>query len=453
MKNNTLINNLTEGSVTKQLIAFSIPFVLSNALQSIYNIVDMVVVGQFVGSTGLSAVSIGGQLVWLLACLGIGYGSGGQIYISQQVGAGDHEGVRRTIGTVFTSTMLFAVLFTIIGVALHTTLLDLLNTPSEAMADAVDYLIICSGGMIFVYGYNVVSAILRGMGDSKRPLLFIGIASVTNLILDLVFVAGLGMGAAGAAWATILGQALSFIVSLIYLYHHREQFGFDFKPRSFAIDPNTFKSLSKLGLPLAVQTSAINISMLFVSAYINAYGLVYSAVYGIGSKLHSIMLIVTNALNASGATMMGQNLGAGKPERVKKIFHMVNLICIVFCAIVSVILLIFPEQVFRLFTSDAEVLSMAPRYMVVTVVMFLGFATMSAGLALVNGVGNGMLSLVIALLDGVVARIALSLLLGITFNMGAWGFFWGNSLAGFVSVILGNFYYFSGLWKKRKLMV
>lgn len=453
MENKTLIRDLTQGPVTSQLISFSIPFVLSNALQTIYNLVDMVVVGQFVGSAGLSAVSIGGQLVWLLCCLGIGYASGGQIYISQQVGAGDREGVRRTIGTVFTTTVILGILFSIVGMAFHKQLLGLLNTPEEAMADARRYMVICSAGLVFVYGYNVVSAVLRGMGDSKRPLLFIGIASIVNLLMDLVFVAGLGLGAAGAALATIIGQGLSFVISVIYLYHRRESFGFDFKPRSFLITPQTFKSLSKLGLPLAVQTSAINISMLFVNAFVNDYGLVYSAVYAIGSKLHSIMLIITNALNASGSTMMAQNLGAGKVDRVKKVYHSVELICMLFWVLVCAVCLLLPEQIFRLFTTDAEVLAMAPRYMVVTAVMFLGFAMMTAGLALVNGIGNGSLSLIIALLDGVVARIALSLFLGLVCDMGAWGFFWGNSLAGFVSVIMGSVYFYSGLWKKRKLMV
>lgn len=453
MENNTLIHNLTEGPVVRQLVSFAIPFVLSNALQSFYSLVDMVVVGQFVGSAGLSAVSIGSQLVWLLSCLGIGYASGGQIYISQQVGAGDHAGIQRTIGTLFTSTLIFGLLFTVVGIVFHSSRLNLLNTPEAAMQDAIDYMIICSAGMVFVYGYNAVSAILRGMGDSKRPLLFVGIASVVNLVLDLVLVALFDMGAAGAALATIIGQGLSFVVSMIYLYHRRDSFGFDFKLRSFAIDGPAFKALSKLGLPLAVQTTAINVSMLFVNACVNGYGLVYSAVYGIGSKLHSIMLIVTNALSASGSTMMGQNLGAGKPERVKKVFHVVNLICMGFWVVVSVVCMCFPEQIFRLFTADAEVLAMAPRYMVTTVVMFLGFAAMCAGIALVNGIGNGSLSLVIALLDGVVARVALSMFMGIVLNMGAWGYFWGNSLAGFVSVLMGNFYFFSGLWKKRKLMV
>lgn len=448
-----MINDLTTGNVGRELLKFSFPFMLSNALQTVYNLVDMVVVGQFVGSAGLTAVSIGGQLTWLLCCLAIGYASGGQIFISQLVGAGDHPGIKRTIGTLFTSITLFSILFTVLGIALHRPLLLLLNTPAEAMEQAVEYVVICSAGMFFVYGYNTVSAVLRGMGDSKRPFIFIAISASVNVVLDLLFVGPLHMKAGGAALATIIAQGVSFVISVIYLYLRRESFGFDFKPRSFLIDGKTFKSLSYLGLPLTVQTSAINISMLFVSAGINNYGLVYSSVYGIGGRLHSLMFIITNSISTASASMFGQNLGAGKYDRVRQVFWYGNLFCMVFFVVVAAVSLLFPEQIFRLFTQDADVLACAGRYMVTMVVMFSGFATMTAGIALINGIGNGSLSLITALLDGVVVRISLCILLAGPCGMGVWGYFWGNALAGYVSTIIGDFYYFSGLWKKRKLMV
>lgn len=448
-----MINDLTTGSVGKELLKFSFPFMLSNALQTIYNLVDMVVVGQFVGSAGLTAVSIGGQITWLLCCIAIGYASGGQIFISQLVGAGDHPGIRRTIGTLFSSITLFSILFTILGIALHRPLLTLLNTPAEAMEQAVDYVVICSAGMFFVYGYNTVSAILRGMGDSKRPFLFIAISALLNVVLDLLFVGPMKMEAGGAALATILAQGVSFVISVIYLYIRRENFGFDFKPKSFRIDGKTFKSLSYLGLPLTVQTSAINISMLYVSAGINNYGLVYSSVYGIGGRLHSLMFIITNSISTASASMFGQNLGAGKYDRVKQVFWYGNLFCMVFFVVVAALCMVIPEPIFRLFTQDPEVIAQAPHYMITMVVMFSGFATMTAGIALINGIGNGSLSLITALLDGVVVRIGLCILLSGPCGMGVWGYFWGNALAGYVSTIIGDFYYFSGLWKKRKLMV
>ena len=449
----TMIKDLTTGSVGKELLRFSFPFMLSNALQTVYNLVDMVVVGQFVGASGLSAVSIGGQIVWLLCCLAIGYASGGQIFISQLVGAGDHAGIRRTIGTLFTVIAAFSVLFTILGIIFHAPLLALLNTPAESMEQAKDYVVICSLGMFFVYGYNTVSAVLRGMGDSTRPFLFIAIAAVLNVILDVIFVGPFGMESAGAALATIISQAVSFIVSIIYLYIRRESFGFDFKLKSFAVDGRTFKSLSFLGLPLTVQTTAINISMLFVSAGINTYGLVYASVYGIGGKLQSIMFIITNSISTASASMFGQNLGAAKFDRVKKIFWFGNLYCIIFFVVVAIVCLVIPGPIFRLFTQDAEVIAQADQFMVTLVVMFSGFATMTAGIALINGIGNGSLSLITALLDGVIVRIGLCVLMAGPMGMGVWGYFWGNALAGYISTIIGDFYYLTGAWKRRKLMI
>lgn len=452
--NNTMIKDLTQGSVGKELLRFSFPFMLSNALQTVYNLVDMVVVGQYVGPAGLTAVSMGGQITWLLCCLAIGYSSGGQIFISQLVGAKDHEGIRRTIGTTFTTISIFAIIFTILGIAFHRPLLNLLNTPQESMEQACDYVIICSAGMFFVYGYNTISAILRGMGDSTRPFIFIAVAAILNVILDIIFVGPMGLASAGAALATTISQAVAFVVSVVYLYTHKATFGFDFKLKSFAIDGPTFRSLSMLGLPLTVQSSAINISMLFVSAGINQLGgLLFASVYAIGGKLQSLMFIITNSISTASSTMFGQNLGAGKNHRVKQIFWYGNLYCIVFFIAVAAACLIFPEQIFRLFTQDAEVLTQAPHFMITLVVMFSSFATMTAGIALINGIGNGSLSLITALLDGVIVRIGLCIILAGPLNMGVWGYFWGNALAGYVSTLIGDLYYLTGAWKRRKLMV
>ena len=451
--NNSMIKDLTRGSVGKELLKFAFPFMLSNALQTVYSLVDMIIVGQYVGSEGLTAVSVGGQLTWLLCCLAIGFSNGGQIIISQLVGARDHDGVRRTIGTTFTTVAIFGIFFTVFGIVLHKPLLNLLKTPPEAMQQACDYVVYCSAGMFFVYGYNIVSAVLRGMGDSTRPFIFISIAAVMNLILDIIFVGPLNMGAGGAALATSLSQAVSFIISVIYLVKHKDGFGFDFKLRSFAIDKQVLKNLSKLGLPLTIQTTAINISMLYVTAGVNTYGLIYSSVFGIGNKVQSLMFIITNSITTACSTMFGQNLGAGKHDRVKKTFLFGMLYCMVFFLAVMVLCLGLPEQIFRLFTQDVDVIAQAAPYMVSLVVMFLGFATMTPSLALVNGTGNGGLSLIIALADGVVARIGLSLILADVLGMGVWGYFWGTALAGFVSTIMGGIYYFTGAWKKRKLMI
>ncbi len=449
----TMINDLTRGNVTKQLLTFAAPFMLSNMLQTLYSLVDMVVIGQYVGSAGLSAVSIGSELLMMFTFIAIGFSTAGQVMIAQFIGRNERRSISSTIGTMFTVIQLLSLVVTAFSLPLRDVFLNLLNTPPEAMSQARDYITVCFSGMFFIFGYNTVSAILRGMGDSKRPFMFIAIAAVINLVLDLVFVAGFDMGAFGAALATVIGQAVSFIVSLIYLYRRRETFGFDFRPRSFKVDKTKLVPLIKLGLPMALQHAAISISMLFVNSNINAYGVVASAVTGVGGKLQSLMSIVSQSVSTAGATMMGQNLGAGEHGRVKKIVHISHAVCLIFAAVLSVIMLMFPEQIFSIFNTDPEVLEMSHQYVYVEVVAIFGFALMCPYNALINGLGYSSLSFVIGLMDGVIARIGLSILFGTVFGWGITGFWYGNAIAGYVTVLMGGVYYFSNRWKTRKLLV
>ena len=230
MSNETksFINNLTEGKVAKKLLLFAFPFMLSNLLQTVYNLVDMSVVGHYMGSAGLSAVSVGGRLVELLTMLCTGFCTGGQILLSQQVGARQKEDMQKTIGTLFTFILLCAVGLGGLSIIFHRPILTIMNTPAAAYEEAAKYMVICNSGCIFIFGYNALCAVLRGMGDSKRPLIFVAIASVVNLVLDLLFVAVFHMGAAGAAIATVFSQALSFLFAFVYLLRHRDAFGFSF---------------------------------------------------------------------------------------------------------------------------------------------------------------------------------------------------------------------------------
>lgn len=449
----TMARDLTTGSVPKKLLIFAYPFMLSNLMQVIYNVVDMIVIGQVVGSQGLSAVSIGGDLLLFCTMLCIGFSSAGQIMIAQFTGKGDRKSVKDTIGTMFTAILSFSLVLTVVTLFMTDTLLDWMKTPIEAYAQAKDYALVCFSGLFFVYGYNVVSSILRGMGDSMRPFIFIAIAAVINFLLDLLFISVMGMGAFGAALATIIGQAFSFIGSIIYLYKKRAAFGFDFKLKSFAIRLDKLKPMVKLGFPLAFQFAAISISVLFVNSYINSYGVIASAVTGIGSKLRNVMSIFTRSIASAGSSMVGQNMGAGKPERVQSMVGTASIICIGACILISGIFLLFPEQIFSLFDRSPEVLTWAPRYMLTLAVTFMSFAVMAPFNAVINGIGFAGLSFVIAIVDGVVSRIGLSLLLGLTFNMGIEGFWYGSAFASFMTGILGGIYYFSGKWKTRKLII
>lgn len=445
----TIIRDLTQGSVTQLLLVFAFPLLCSNLLQTFYNMVDMVVIGRFVGKTGLSAVSIGGDVLHFLTFLVMGFSNAGQVILSQYIGAGQHDRVKGTIGTMFTVTFGMAVVLSIFCSIFLDNFLQLMNTPAECLQYTRDYSFICVLGLIFIYGYNLVSAILRGMGDSKHPFIFIAVATVVNLILDLVFVAGLGMGPAGAALATVIGQAVSFLWAIFYLYWHKEAFGFDFKLQSFRPDPEVLPKLVKLGLPMILQSAAINFSMLFVNSYINAYGVVASAVTGIGNKLGSITAVVTNALSTAGSSMVGQNIGAEKYHRVPKIIGVSAIFDVAFALLLSFLTVFFPRTIFGFFNSDPEVLDMAMTYIPVAVLLYMGFAARSPFFALINGSGNARLNLIVGLLDGVICRVGLAMLMGLAMNMGIMGFWLGNAFAGYMPFLIGGVYFLTGRWKKR----
>lgn len=445
----SLIRDLTQGSVTRLLLIFAFPLLCSNLLQTFYNMVDMIVIGQFVGREGLSAVSIGGDVLHFLTFLVMGFSNAGQVILSQYIGAGNRDRIRGTIGTMFTVTLISAVVLTIVCYFGLDAFLHAMNTPEECFDYARQYGMTCVLGLVFIYGYNLVSAILRGMGDSKHPFIFIAVATVVNLVLDLVFVAGLGMGPFGAALATVIGQGVSFLWALYYLYRHKEAFGFDFKPASFKPDPEVLPKLIKLGLPMILQSAAINFSMLFVNSYINSYGVVASAVTGVGNKLGSITSVVTNALSTAGSSMVGQNLGAGKYHRVPKIIGVSMVIDLAFAALLSFLTICFPRTIFGLFNSDPQVLDMAMTYIPVAVLLYVGFAMRSPFFALINGSGNAKLNLIVGLLDGVICRVGLAMLMGLAMGMGIMGFWLGNAFAGYMPFLIGGAYFLTGKWKRR----
>ena len=330
--------------------------------------------------------------------------------LSQQVGSGD-ENLQPTIGTLFTLEILLALVFSIAGILLRVPLLNLLNTPAEAWDGAMDYLVICCTGMLFIYGYNAVCSILRGMGESKLPMVFIAIASLVNLVLDLLFVAVFHMGSAGAALATVIGQGVAFVIAVVYLYRHRANFGFDFKLRSFVIRKRYLIPIAKVGIPYVVNSMAIMCSIMFVNARVNTYGVIASAVDSIGGKLLSIMNIVVGAISVSGATMMGQCFGARKFDRMKQVYRACFAMCMVTCAVLSAVYLLWPHAVFRLFSTEDAVQAMAPEYLRISVVWLLSMCTMTAPYAVVDGVGAAIYGLIVSIADGVVARLGLCILL------------------------------------------
>ena len=444
-----IIRDLTVGSVPGTLLRFALPLFLSGLLQMVYNMVDMIVVGRFVGTNGLSAVAIGGEVLQLMVFVAMGFSNAGQILISRYVGENRRDRVGEMVATMFTLLMGLAVVIMVVFLFSYKGIMSWLNTPAEIWEYTRQYSITCVYGTVFIYGYNLVSAILRGMGDSRHPFEFIAIATVINIVLDILFVGPLQMGPLGAALATVIGQGVSFLFALVLLYRNREQVCFDFKPSHFRIHRTVIGPILSLGIPMVIQSAAVTFSMLFVNSYVNTYGAVAIAVTGVARKLETMISVISQAISSAGGAMISQALGARKPERVPKVVFNALWIVAVPASILAVVTALHPEWLFGLFSSDPAVLAMAVTYIPVAMVQYLGATLRPANFALINGSGNSRLNLLVALLDGIACRIGFSLFLGVTLAWGIRGFWFGNAFSGLVPFLIGGVYLVSGRWKLR----
>ena len=448
----SISKDFTNGNLKMQLLWFTLPFMASNALQVVYSTIDMMIVGNYVGTAGLSAVSLSSQLVNFATMVCLGISNAGQVLVSQAIGSGKKEKLNPIIGTLFSILLILALIFTLLILVFQNPVLHLLNVPAESEHMAAEYLVICGIGMIFTAGYNMVSAVLRGMGDSKRPLLFIVIASVINLVLDILFTGILGFGVAGAAWATIIGQAASFLFSLYFLYRRKQEFGFDFKKESFRIQKNYAGMIIRLGAPMAIQSGFINISMLFVNSIINRVGVVASATFGVGVRIDDIINKISQGIQYAAMPIISQNIGAGNQVRAKKTVYYAWLYSGILTAFFMILYICFGKQLFMLFSSDPAVHDMSKIFIRAILWMFPAFAAMRGSGAFIQGIGHTKLCMVLALLDGVVLRIGLSWLFGIALGWGFYGFVLGYALAPYGYAIPSVIYFLSGKWKKRKTL-
>lgn len=450
MKEKEFVTDFTTGNIPRQLFIFATPLFLSSLLQVVYNMVDMIIVGHVMGEAGLSAVSIGGDVSNMLMFLGMGFANAGQVIIAKYVGAGQKEKIGKFIATMFSALAVTAIVLSLLCLFFRSQFLAWMNTPTEAYEEALAYSTICIVGMVFIYGYNAISAVLRGLGDSKHPFVFISIAASLNIVLDLLFVIGFSMGAGGAALATVISQCFSFLACLIFLYNKRVVLGFEIKLRDFIdVDWEMLADLLKLGVPMAIKSASIHFSKLFVNSWINSYGVAVSAFTGIANKINSISNLLSNSLNTAGSSMVGQNIGAKTYKRIPGIIFTIAGATLTLAMVMSVLICVFPEQIFGIFTDEAAVLTIAGEYIPIAVLVFFGSACRAPANAIINGSGNYKINFATAILDGIVLRIGLSVLFGLGLSMKYFGFWLGDALAGFTPMFIGIVFYFTGSWKKE----
>ncbi len=444
--------NFTDGRMMPLMLRFMLPFLLANLLNNVYNTVDTIIIGQFVGSAGTVAVSMGGRVLVLCTMVGTALAGGGQVLISQLYGAGRREELNSSIGTLLSIMLLSSVVMAVLGFCLARPVLEWMNTPVEAFDGAMDYFRITCVGLPLTFGYNAVSAVLRGMGDSKNPLLFIAIAAVINLVGDLIFVLAFGMGPAGTAYATVIGQGISLIFSLFLLYHRRAHFGFDFRRSSFRIDRGHGAVILKIGLPMALRSFFIQFTQMFLMQYINAYGLTEATIYSVASKVNQLANIFSMSVRQAAGTIMAQNVGAEKPQRVKSALYCSLTITLCAAALMATLTLLFPRQLFGLFSRDEAVLAYAASFALVCSLLYFFSAVLGPYDSVVTATGNSTLGFAGGVLDGVLFRLGFGFLFAWGLDLGVVGFFLGDAMARLGPILIGVIYYYSGAWKRYRIL-
>jgi putative MATE family efflux protein len=397
-----------------------VTFFVSNLIQSLYSIVDLLVVSYFGGTESVAGVNTSSSVLIIITNLATGIAAGGSVIVGQYFGAGQREKIKRAISTLFLSLFGLAMVVTVSLLLFAHPLLRALNTPQEAYAQSQGYLLVSLLGIVFVFGYNAVSAVIRGMGDGKTPLCFVIVACVVNIVLDLLFVAVFRLGATGAATATVIAQAVAMFSCIFYL--KKNDFVFDFKLSSFKFDKELFKEVMKVGLPNGVQHAATNLSFLFMTAMINDIGgVAANASVGIIEKFNNFALLLQVAFNTSASAIISQNIGAGKVERSKKVLQCCFAMCTLMSAFIYSIAYFFPKEILLFFGAKPDVVEQGLIYMSAFRYEYVFVPVIIALNAMFLGTGRGWVLLVANLVSSFIVRIPVALYLGFSKGLGLYG--------------------------------
>ena len=355
MNEQTKTKMMTEGSVVKNILFFSVPLILGNLLQQLYNTVDSIIVGNYVGSNALAAIGSSTSLVYLLIAFSQGVSVGAGVVISQRLGQKNKEGVQISVHTALALAVILGIILTVGGILFSKEILLWMNTPEEVLTDAVTYLRLYSAGMVFNVVYNMAAGILNAAGNSKRSLGYLAIASVTNLILDLIFIVGMKMGIAGAAIATNIGQMISCVLAIWFLV--RTQTDYKVYLNKIKIHKSTAGLIIKIGLPTGFQNMVISLSNILVQSSVNSFGANAMAGFGAYMKVDGFNVLPVTSFGMAATTFVGQNFGARKTERVKKGMWMTLGIGILYTITTGILLLTFSETIMQLFSHDPAVIA------------------------------------------------------------------------------------------------
>lgn len=439
------MNDLTKGRVSVKILNFAWPLLIGSIVQQMYNIVDRIIVGKYINTEALAAVGASFYIIFAFISLTIGIASGGTIVVAQYFGAKKYDKVRRTVDTIYIFFFFTSLVISGLGIVFSESIFRLINLPEELMPQAVIYLRIYLAGIITAFGYNGTSAILRGMGDSMRPLVFTIIASVLNIVLDLFFVRVMGWGVASVAVATIIAQLVAFLTAVIYLNKKHKLINISF--RKYVFDTEIFKQFLRIGLPSGIQHSFVAFAMTFLNGIINNFGTVVLAAFSAASIVDGMAMQPAMVFAMALSSFAGQNLGANEIERVKQGVKFNLAISSVVSLLVTIVIVFFGNNIMGWFTNDPSVIKVGEEYLVIVSSFYLVFNAMFTFNGVLRGAGDTIIPMFITLVSLWGLRIPLALIL--SKHLGANGIWWSIPIAWTFGMLASFVYYLSGNWKKK----
>jgi len=442
------LKDLTTGKESKLILQFAMPMLLGNVFQQMYNIVDSIIIGNYLGKEALAAVGAAFPILFTLISLVIGFATGATIIIAQYFGAKQIEKVKRTISTMYIFLFVASIILSVLGVIYSGDILRLIQIPDDVFPYAELYLSIYLSGIVFFFGFNGTAAILRGLGDSKTPLYFMVVATITNIVFDLLFVLVFKWGVAGVAIATVISQGGAFITAILYLNKTHKVVHLSISTLQF--DKKIFYQSMRIGLPTGLQHTFVSLGLLAVVWIVNLFGTDAIAAYSVAMRIDSLASMPAMNFAAALSSFVGQNLGANKIGRVRAgLFATLKMGTIVSVSI-SLIAILFAKPLMGLFTQDSNVIAIGAEYLIIVSSFYIMFSTLFIVNGVMRGAGDTIIPMFITLFALWIVRIPLAYYLSLEFGVA--GIWWSTPIGWFTGMILGIAYYMSAKWKKKGIV-
>lgn len=440
--------DMTRGSPWRLILRFALPLLVGNILQQLYNIVDSIVVGNLIGIDALAAVGTTFPVIFLINSLFMGIGMGASIIISQYFGAGDVHRVKTSVDTIYVAMFAAALPVTLVGLLISRPLLLLINTPADILPLSTTYMQIIFIGTVASFGYNINSGILQGLGDSRSPVLYLAIATVLNILLDLLFVGVFSWGVAGVAWATVLSQASAFLFGLYHINRHQNLFRLSW--RGLIYDRRILFDSIRLGLPAGLQNMMFSLGTLVLQSLINSYQSVFMAGFNGANKIDAFAFLPMLTFSTAITTYVGQNVGAGRLDRVRQGLRSAMWMSLVVCVLICGLILILAGPLMRMFTQDQAVVVAGEQYLYRVVPFYFLLAALFLLNGTLRGAGESVVPLLASMASLWLARVPLAYWLAATFGRDQ--MFFSFPLGWILGLLIVIPYYMKGRWKQKSMV-